>query len=212
MRLTAASLALVGAVGGFATPVRVAAQATLAPATKVAPGSPEAGFAPTAYAKDNHDFQAEAREMDAAQFKLADIAEQKASTEGASFCQAGASQLQRGTVQPKRHEQRSGRPTRRDRGADARAPNPCRPIAGEHGRGPLVCRLRGPAPERSAGPGRTLRCWRHGWAMASVRHRSRVGRPHPARNRAQLAETVSGPGKPGSSGRRDSGNGRPRPG
>ena len=86
MRLKSAGLSCVAAGAiALAAPAWTAAQTTLAPATKVAPGSPEAGFAPTAYAKANRDFLTDVRELDAAQLKLADIAEHKASPEVQAF-------------------------------------------------------------------------------------------------------------------------------
>ena len=56
-----------------------AAQQTLPAATKVEPGSPASGFAPTAYAVSASDLQNDAREMDAAQRALTDVAEHRGS-------------------------------------------------------------------------------------------------------------------------------------
>ena len=61
------------------------AQSTLAPATIVTPGSPEAGLAPTAYAKPNHDFQTDVRELNAVQLKLTSVAERRGSPKVQAF-------------------------------------------------------------------------------------------------------------------------------
>ena len=56
-----------------------AAQDKLPAGTKVDPGSPQAGFGPTAYAEPAADFLNDVRELDAAQVRLAQVAERKAS-------------------------------------------------------------------------------------------------------------------------------------
>ena len=66
-------------------PGPAAAQTTLAPSTTVVPGSREAGFGPTAYAQDNRSFLTHARELDAAQRGLAEIAERKGSPNVQAF-------------------------------------------------------------------------------------------------------------------------------
>ncbi len=86
LRLTATRLICMAmGAAAFAAPAQTAAQTTLAPATTVTPGSPEAGFGPTAYAETNHDFQAHVRGLDAAQRRLAEIAERRASPNVQAF-------------------------------------------------------------------------------------------------------------------------------
>lgn len=68
---------------GIAAPV--AAQKPLAAATKVQPGSPASGFAPTAYAEAARDFQNDVRETDAAQLALTDVAVHHASPRVRAF-------------------------------------------------------------------------------------------------------------------------------
>jgi len=86
LRLTATRLICMAmGAAAFAAPARTAAQTTLAPATTVTPGSPEASFGPTAYAESNHDFQAHVRGLDAAQRRLAEVAERRASPNVQAF-------------------------------------------------------------------------------------------------------------------------------
>ena len=61
------------------------AQKTLPAATKVQPGSPASGFAPTAYAESASDFQNDARQVDAAQRALTEVALHKASPRVQAF-------------------------------------------------------------------------------------------------------------------------------
>ncbi len=70
--------AIMGAVA-LALPSLAGAQATLPASTKVNPGSPASGFAPTAYAKSASEFQNDVRELDATQVQLSEFAQQKAS-------------------------------------------------------------------------------------------------------------------------------------
>ena len=81
MRLTRTRAVCIVA-GAFVTvaPTWSLAQRTLPSATKVEPGSPEAGFAPTAYAEPLAEFHRDVRELDAAHVKLAEIAERRASS------------------------------------------------------------------------------------------------------------------------------------
>ncbi len=75
----------IGALGAFicalalGIPGLAAAQKTLPAATKVEPGSPASGFAPTAYAVSASELQNDARELDAAQRALAEVAEHRGS-------------------------------------------------------------------------------------------------------------------------------------
>lgn len=75
---TFAACFLAGAFTGL-TPTWSYAQSTLPAATKVEPGSPQAGFAPTAYAETLADFHRDVRELDAIHVKLAEVAERSAS-------------------------------------------------------------------------------------------------------------------------------------
>lgn len=80
MRLTRTRTACIVA-GALATiaPTWSLAQRTLPSETKVEPGSPEAGFGPTAYAEPLAEFHRDVRELDAAQVRMAEIAERNAS-------------------------------------------------------------------------------------------------------------------------------------
>ncbi len=61
------------------------AQSQLPAATKVDPGSAASGFAPTAYAASTAEFERDARELDAAQVQLAEIAQRKGSPQVQAF-------------------------------------------------------------------------------------------------------------------------------
>jgi putative membrane protein len=80
MRLTRSRAAWIVA-GALATtaPTWSFAQRTLPSTTKIEPGSPEAGFAPTAYAEPLAEFHNDVRELDAAHVKMAEVAERKVS-------------------------------------------------------------------------------------------------------------------------------------
>lgn len=80
MRLirTCAACIVAGALATIA-PTWSLAQRTLPSGTKVEPGSPEAGFAPTAYAEPLAEFHRDVRELDAAHVKMAELAERRAS-------------------------------------------------------------------------------------------------------------------------------------
>ncbi len=69
------------ALAAFAVgmPPQTSAQGPVPAATTVKPGSSEAGFGPTAYSTGNKDFQAAARELDAMQRRMTQIAERKVS-------------------------------------------------------------------------------------------------------------------------------------
>ncbi len=86
MRLTQTRAACIVA-GALATitPTWSLAQRTLPSETKVEPGSPEAGFAPTAYAEPLAEFHHDVRELDAAHVRIAEIAESKASPQVRDF-------------------------------------------------------------------------------------------------------------------------------
>jgi predicted outer membrane protein len=77
LRQIAVCLAWSGALAFV--PAWTCAQTTLPASTKVDPGSPASGFAATAYAEENRDFQHDVRELDAAQANMAAYAERKAS-------------------------------------------------------------------------------------------------------------------------------------
>ena len=84
----------IGAVGAFigalalAAPDLATAQKTLPAATKVEPGSPASGFAPTAYAVSAADLQNDVRELDAAQRALTAVAARRGSPRVQAFAKA----------------------------------------------------------------------------------------------------------------------------
>ena len=86
--MDAGRIAVLGmAVGAMALglPGLAAAQKTLPAATKVEPGSPASGFAPTAYAVSASELQNDVRELDAAQRALTEIAQHRGSPRVQAF-------------------------------------------------------------------------------------------------------------------------------
>ena len=84
----ARGVGVLGAVLGalvLGAPGPAAAQKILPAATKVEPGSPASGFAPTAYAVSASELQNDARELDAAQRALTDVAEHRGSPRVKAF-------------------------------------------------------------------------------------------------------------------------------
>ncbi len=79
------AMCLMAAALALTYPDRASAQASLPAETKVEPGSPASGFAPTAYAETNHDFENDVREFDAASVQMAEIAEHNASPDVQAF-------------------------------------------------------------------------------------------------------------------------------
>lgn len=80
MRQTRArAFCIVALVLAATAPTWSLAQRTLPAATKVEPGSPASGFAPTAYADPLGEFRHDVLELDAAHVKMAAIAERTAS-------------------------------------------------------------------------------------------------------------------------------------
>ena len=79
LALTRAVLIAAASALAVAAPTWALAQRPLPAETKIEPGSPEAGFAPTAYAEPLPEFHNRVRELDAAHVKMAEIAERKGS-------------------------------------------------------------------------------------------------------------------------------------